>query len=280
MVTLGGAYREIRAKLRAAGVEDAAYDALCLCMAVGETDPRVFPETPLSPDGASRLEAMCADRARRRPLQYILGEWDFLDFTLRVGEGVLIPRDDTEVTALTASRLTRRAGPGASVLDLCAGTGAIAIAVARLVRGARVTAVEKYDGAMRYLRENAAALAPQVRAVQADVFGFEKTLAPASLDVIVSNPPYVTAAEMEHLAPELAFEPRTALEAPDEGLAFYRHIARAYRFALKAGGALVFEIGDTQEEAVRGILAENGYRGLDVLPDAEERPRCAVGFAP
>lgn len=279
-MTLGGAYREARARLRAAGVEDAAYDALCLCMAACGSDPRVFPETQLAPETAARLEAMCADRARRRPLQYILGKWDFLDFTLCVGEGVLIPRADTEVTALTAARLARQAGPGASVLDLCAGTGAVAIAAARRAPEAQVTAVEKYDGAMRFLRENIAALAPRVRAVQADVFGFETTLGPASLDVIASNPPYVTAGEMKTLAPELSFEPRTALEAPDEGLAFYRHIARAYRFALKAGGALVFEIGDTQEEAVRGILALNGYVRTDVLPDAEGRPRCAIGFAP
>lgn len=279
-MTLGEAYRRMRAELRAAGVEDADFDALCLCRAAAGSDPRVASDAPLAKDEATRLKIMCADRARRRPLQYILGEWDFLDFTLRVGEGVLIPRADTEVTALEAARLARLAGARAKALDLCAGSGAIAIAVARHAPDANVCAVEKYDGALRWLRENVAALAPRVRAVQADVFGFERRLAPASVDVIVSNPPYVTADEMKELAPELLFEPRTALEAPDEGLAFYRYIAREYRFALKPGGALVFEIGDTQEKAVRAILEENGYARCAVFPDAEGRPRCARGFAP
>ena len=280
MVTLGDAYRAARAQLREAGVEDAAFDAQCLCRAVSGRDPRALPDFELTEEQEETLRAMCADRARRRPLQYILGEWDFLDFTLRVGEGVLIPRSDTEVTALEAARLAGAAPGEPVVLDLCAGSGAIAAAVARHVPRAHVTAVEKYDDAMRWLRENLAVLAPHARAVQADVFGFEHTLAPASADVIVSNPPYVTEEEMRTLEPELAFEPRTALEAPDEGLQFYRHIARAYRAALKPGGALVFEVGDTQGQAVRAILTENGFSDISVLPDAEGRDRCVRGIAP
>lgn len=280
MVTLGDAYRAARAQLREAGVEDAAFDAQCLCRAVSGRDPRALPDYELTQAQEETFRAMCADRARRRPLQYILGEWDFLDFTLRVGEGVLIPRSDTEVTALEAARLAGAAPGEPVVLDLCAGSGAIAAAVARRVPRAHVTAVEKYDDAMRWLRENLAALAPHARAVQADVFGFEHTLAPASADVIVSNPPYVTEEEMRTLEPELAFEPRTALEAPDEGLQFYRHIARAYRAALKPGGALVFEVGDTQGQAVRAILTENGFSDICVLPDAEGRDRCVRGIAP
>ena len=116
--------------------------------------------------------------------------------------------------------------------------------------------------------------------MQADVFGYENTLAPHSVDVIVSNPPYVTAQEYEALAPELRFEPREALVAPQQGLCFYRHIAPAYFPALKSGGALVFEIGAGQAQQVAAFCRAAGYAGISVRRDAAGLPRCVYAEKP
>lgn len=275
MVTAAEACRSARAALAAAGIEDAAFDAAQLVNTVLGRDCRACPDAPLDDAAAQTLAALVRRRAAHEPLQYLCGSWDFLDFTLRVGPGVLIPRADTECVCEAAIAAARAAQPGAAVLDLCSGSGAIAIGAARAVPAADVTAVELSAAALPYLRANTAALAPRVRCVQADVFGFEKALAPRSVDVLVCNPPYIAAAEMETLAPELSFEPRMALVAADNGLAFYRYIAQNYRPALKAGAAVVFEIGSAQGDAVRGILAQNGFADIAVLPDAAGLPRCA-----
>lgn len=167
-----------------------------------------------------------------------------------------------------------------AALDLCAGTGVLAIAMARSVPAAQVAAVEKSGAAFRYLQHNCAALAPRTVAVQADVFGYENVLAPQSVDVIVSNPPYVTAQEYEALAPELFFEPREALVAQQEGLCFYHHIAPAYFHALKSGGALVFETGSGQAQHVAALCTAAGYTGVSVRCDAAGLPRCVYAEKP
>lgn len=276
MVTLGQAWRDGKALLAKAGIENAAFDARELCRTLCGADPVCFPYKPLTEPQQLQLERLYARRAQHEPLQYLLGEWDFLDFTVAVGPGVLIPRADTECVAQAAmAALGRAAARGtATGLDLCAGSGILAIAMARYVPAAQVTAVEKSSAAFEYLKQNCARLAPRIRAVQADVFGYEHKLAVESVDVVVSNPPYVTGEEYEALAPELRFEPREALCAEQQGLAFYRHIAPAYFPALRAGGTLVFEIGSTQAEAVCGLCHAAGYGQVSVQCDAAGLPRC------
>ena len=184
MVRLGALWRKAAALLEQAGVEDAAFDARELCRLCCKADPLLAPDSPVPEAAQQRLAQLCARRARHEPLQYLLGEWDFLDFTVEVGPGVLIPRADTECVAETAVAALKRAAarPGRedepAGLDLCAGTGVLAIALARGVPAARVTAVEKSGEAFSFLQRNCAALAPRVAAVQADVFGYENTLAP------------------------------------------------------------------------------------------------------
>lgn len=248
MVTL----RETARILQSAGCEDAAFDAKIL--------------HELAAGDAEKLAALTEKRAARYPLQYLCGEWDFLDFTLKVGEGVLIPRADTEIVCETAIAAARKKSAPV-VVDLCAGSGAIAIGIARAVSSAQVTAVELSADALPYLRANVAALAPKIDVQAADIFAWNKTLGAESVDVLVSNPPYITADEMRTLAPELSCEPRMALEAAQNGLAFYEHIAAAYRFAVRKQGSIVFEIGSTQGRAVSEILCRNGWHDVRVLPD-------------
>ena len=277
MVTARAAYLAARTRLAGAGVEDAAFDAAQLCRIAGAPDPLADPDAVLTAGQQRRLEALTARRAAREPLQYLAGEWDFLDFTLSVGPGVLIPRPDTECVAELAIAAARRR-PRPRVLDLCSGTGALALAVALHVPGAAVTALEVSGAAFAYLERNNARYQGPLRLVQADVFTW--TPGQAAWDVVVSNPPYVTEAEYRTLAPELLAEPKLALTAPQEGLAFYRHIAPAYRPALRPGGALVLEIGDTQGPAVAAICRAAGYADVRVHRDLAGNPRAVTACKP
>ena len=167
--------------------------------------------------------------------------------------------------------------PAPRVLDLCAGSGAIGLAVKQMRPDARVTLVERSQAALRYCRENAG---QRARVLEADVFGCERALQAEHFDCIVANPPYVTEAEYARLEPELLFEPREALVARDEGLAFYAYIAPCYRDRLVPGGALVFEIGATQRAAVQAILARSGYEKIDGERDLGGNDRCVWGRRP
>ena len=183
-----------------------------------------------------------------------------MDFELAVGEGVLCPRSDTEIVCEAAAE-TLRGKQCPAVLDLCAGSGCLGIGLRRFCPDAQVTALEKSPEALYYLRQNAekallekGIAAPAVQVREGDVFAFQAQLAPESLDLIVSNPPYLTAEEMRHLQPEVAKEPAMALDGGEDGGVFYRHIAAAYGEKLKKGGWMVLEIGCAQQAQLREIL--------------------------
>lgn len=255
------ALQAVRTALETAGVPDAAFDARELYrLAVGR-DPRLD-NTPLPPDKAAALAAFANRRAGREPLQYILGEWDFLDFTLQVGPGVLCPRADTEVVCEAAVELLQKAGdPAPVVLDLCAGTGCLGLGVKRFVPGARVTCWEKSQEALAYLRRNARQALPgaEVAVREGDVLTGWQDLPPESVDLILSNPPYLTGAEMRDLMPETAREPAMALDGGADGLAFYRCLTGPWQQVLRPGGWLVLEIGYAQRQAVLDLGARNGW---------------------
>ena len=146
------------------------------------------------------------------------------------------------------------------MLDLCAGTGCLGLGVKRFCPDAAVTSLEKSPDALVYLKRNARLPGGlEITPVEGDLFTYWQTLPEGQLDLIVSNPPYLTAAEMAQLQPEVAKEPAMALAAGEDGLAFYRTIAEDYQQALRPGGALALEIGWQQREAVTTLLAENGW---------------------
>ena len=279
------AFDSVRRRLEAAGVEDAAFDAGVLVETQAGEGWR-WQDPDLDETALARLEELAARRAAREPLQYILGRWPFLDFELAVGPGVLCPRADTELLAEEgAKRLAGKSSP--AVLDLCAGSGCVGLGVKRLCPAARVTCLEKSPDAFRYLERNAASALPgfdgtrpAVTCVQGDVFEYQRRLAPESLDLILSNPPYVTDEEMERLDPEVRREPAMALRADREGLAFYEHIAPAYLPALRPGGWLAVEIGWQQGAAVQAIFRAAGYEAVACIPDLEGRDRVVAGQKP
>lgn len=251
---MNAAFQRLCARLAAAGVPDARFDAAQLYRFVTGRDPRLD-DGPTAAE-AERLEALAARRAAREPLQYLLGEWDFFGLTLRVGPGVLCPRADSEVVCEAAAELLRGCAAPV-VLDLCAGSGCLGLGVACACPGAQVTCVEKSPEAWVYLTANTADTA--VRAVQDDVYTYYKRLAAGSVDLIVCNPPYLTAAEMAARMPETAREPALALDGGPDGLDFYRLLTARYRDALRPGGWLVLEIGWAQAGAVLALGRENGW---------------------
>lgn len=274
------ALREVEARLTAAGCPDADFDAGELFRLVTGQDARLA-DRPLTAEQAAKLEALTARRATREPLQYLCGSWPFLDFELAVGPGVLCPRADTEVVAEAAAQML--AGVQApKVLDLCAGTGCLGLGVKRFCPEADVTCVEKSPEAFRYLKKNAASALKQgtARAVEGDLFTYWKGLPEGELDLIVSNPPYLTAAEMQQLQPEVAREPAMALEAGEDGLVFYRALAEHYQNALRPGGALALEIGWQQREAVTALLEANGWADIACRKDFGGNDRCVTARRP
>ena len=276
------AVREVEQRLTAAGCPDADFDARELFRLATGRDVRLS-DRPLTAEQAAALEVLCTRRAAREPLQYLCGSWSFLDFELAVGPGVLCPRADTEVVAQAAAEtLAGIASP--RVLDLCAGTGCLGLGVKRFCPDAQVTCVEKSPEAFRYLEQNVhtalPGAAPAVQAVQGDLFTYWQSLPEGQLDLIVSNPPYLTAEEMQHLQPEVAQEPAMALEAGDDGLVFYRALAQHYRDALRPGGALVLEIGWQQRQAVMELLAGNGWADIECRRDYGGNDRCIIAHRP
>ena len=246
---MNAAYQKLCARLMMAGVPDARFDAAQLYTFVTGRDHRL--DDGPTAEEASRLQVLAERRAGREPLQYLLGEWDFLDFTLKVGRGVLCPRADSEVVCETAIELLKDS-EAPVVYDLCAGTGCLGLGIARAVPSAKVTCVELSHDAWPYLTANVAALGGKnTKAERGDVTTYStqhRCEEPA--DLIISNPPYLTAKEMRSLMPETAKEPAMALDGGADGLDFYRLLLRQYKDVVRPGGWMVLEIGYTQAEDV------------------------------
>ncbi|MBR2029189.1 MAG: peptide chain release factor N(5)-glutamine methyltransferase [Oscillospiraceae bacterium] len=226
-------------------------------------------------EDAKRLMDYAQQRREGYPLQYILGRWYFFDMELFVGEGVLVPRQDTE-TVCEAAFEAVDSTEKPKVLDLCSGSGCIALAVKKYCPHADVTAVEKSDEAYKYLVKNIGYTSLDVTPLQADVLALDKQLEKNSIDVIVSNPPYIHPDLRGRLQTEVNHEPEMALFAEEDGLLFYRHIAQEYKAVLKDKGYLVFEYGFDQQTAVRNILVQAGYNIIKEIIDFGGNPRGVV----
>ena len=212
------------------------------------------------------------------PIAYILGQWEFYGLPMLVSPKVLIPRDDTCAVAELAIRQALFLDKDPRILDLCCGSGCIGLAVASRVRDAKVTLADVSLEALAVAKENAALnkLTGRVRCVQADA------LKPAfpflgKFDLIVSNPPYITAREMLELPVSVKdYEPHLALCGGEDGLDFYRAIVKNFAPALKPGGYLCFEFGMGQGDDVCRILEMNGYTILERTRDYNSRERAVL----
>jgi release factor glutamine methyltransferase len=264
-------------ELARAGCPSPRVDAewlLAQVLGVKRTDLHANGDKPLEPREERRFRELVARRARREPLAYVLGEWGFRGLTLKVDSRVLVPRPETEAgVERCLDLIAELAEP--RVLDVGVGSGAIALALADEHPGASVVATDNSEGALAVAAENRmrAGLDERVELVQGELFAGQQ----GPFDLIVSNPPYVEADELEGLEPEVArHEPREALVASGATEA----IAEGAISRLAPGGVVVLEVGDGQAGAVARLLASLGYEDISIGQDLAERERIVDGRAP
>ncbi len=251
-----------------------------LCHVTGKTQEEILAQREMYADG-SVCDAMQAavDRILSgEPLAYVLGEWEFYGLPLYVDKNVLIPRDDTCAVAALAIRQALFLDQDPRILDLCTGSGCIGLAVASRVKDARVTLADISREALAVAKRNIVRhhLSARVSCVQADAMGKAAPFL-GKFDMIISNPPYITTEEMGVLQPSVKdFEPHLALHGGEDGLDFYRSIAKHYAAALKPGGYLCLEFGMGQGNDVCRILAENGYTILERTRDYNDVERAVM----
>ena len=275
-------YRDVRARLVGAAIEAAACEALLIIehyCGLAKTELLVHgDERVVTSAEAEAVLSAVRRRARHYPLQYILGKWQFMDLTLLVGEGVLIPREDTEVL-VNAAAAALGCGNGLYGVDLCAGTGAVGLSLSRLCPGVRITAVELHSAAYDYLTKNISRYPKcMVQPLRGDVLSPELARCFDRLDFIVSNPPYIASCELPELQAEVRLEPQTALSGGSDGLDFYRAIAKLWVPRLKAGGIIALETGDTQAAQVIRLLEGAGTTGCTIHKDFSGLDRVITGI--
>lgn len=276
-------------KLEHAQVPDAALDAryllleafhLTLASFLAEKQRELL-DTSQTREKKRVYEALIEKRARRVPLQHLMGVQEFMGYEFLVNEHVLIPRQDTETLVELVLEECER--PGLRVLDMCAGSGCIGIALALMGSCREVTAVDVSRDALQVIRRNAAKLLAGYKGtfniVESDMF--EDLGNNRRFDLIVSNPPYIPSRIIGELEPEVRdFEPRLALDGAEDGLEFYRILAQKCREYLEPGGRVYMEIGYDQAGYVEKLFAENGYVGIRTVKDLAGQDRVTRAVRP
>ncbi|MEY3276291.1 MAG: hypothetical protein RL153_1558 [Verrucomicrobiota bacterium] len=275
--------RSAAQRLAAAGVESAELDVgLLLEHATGIPRLRrmALGDDAVAADAARRFEDAVTRRAARAPLQHIVGRASFLGLELDVDGRVLVPRPETEQLVLQASAcIAGRTTP--RILDLGTGSGCIALALARLHPGAEVVAMDVSEAALAVARGNARinGLDGRVRWLRGDAFGSEGWAGTGlgSLDLVVSNPPYIPSGDIATLEPEVReHDPRLALDGGEDGLGPYRSLAAHAWKGLAAGGWLALEFGDGQGEALLSLLGGGPWEGARLGKDLSGRDRVLI----
>lgn len=276
---------KMAASLAAAGVEDSVFTARTLLLNICNITLEEWiwkKSEPASLETAAHLEEMVERRVAGEPLQYLLGEWDFYGNTFSVGAGVLIPRADTEVL-IDAVKNQYTARSPLKIVDLCSGTGVIGLTLAKEFPESQVWLLEKSSEAMAYLLENQNRQSEnrtRTNALLQDVLKTEEIstlFKKNSLDIVVSNPPYLTGRDMDELQKEVQFEPSMALYGGEDGLLFYQKITQIWREFLIVGGRIYYEVGIYQAKPVMEILQTAGFEEITSFSDIQGIERVVSG---
>ena len=256
-------------KLKASENEDYEFDTLCIFQDIlHDKYPMFKPNEEVDGEAEKTILDLTERRSKGYPLQYLLGEWEFYGYPFRLDENVLIPRPDTETLIENVKEICRRNGlKSPKIADLCSGSGCIAITLKKELPSAEVWAVELSDGALGIIKENAALNNADIHIIKGDVLKKETADKFSSFDIIVSNPPYVTAKEMAELQREVRYEPEMALYGGEDGLDFYRTMTAVWRDSLVGNGWLLYEYGDGQHSDVENILMENNFDNITMTRD-------------
>jgi release factor glutamine methyltransferase len=260
--------------LKLANVRDARYDAgqlLAFVLGIGRLALLADIGREIEKPVITRFFTLVTRRAAREPLQYILGSQEFMGYTFKVTPAVLIPRCDTETVCSQA--LLRMHGDE-RVLDLCTGSGALAIAIKKRMPYASITASDLSGDALSLARENAEQLSTVIEFLEGDLFA---PLTGRIFEIIVCNPPYIPECSLGTLQEELKYEPHMSLFSGADGMDFYRRISREAADYLVPGGHLVLEIGDGQADAVIALMSER-FMEITLYDDLSGLKRTAAGI--
>lgn len=260
--------------LEAAGIADSQVDSWLLAEFVfGITRAKYYANMQMTVDGksAEKYNELVNQRAGHIPLQHLVGTQEFMGFTFKVNENVLIPRQDTE---LLVENVADCLGNGErTVLDMCTGSGCIAVSIDRLSKDSKVTAVDISEKALEVAQENNRFNNANVTFIQSDLF----TNVTGRYDIIVSNPPYIRTDEIPKLMEEVkSHEPVMALDGMEDGLYFYKKICNEASDYLNDNGKIFFEIGYDQGDDVSEILRQNRFCNIEVLKDLSGNDRVVI----
>ena len=257
--------------------DNARFEAELMVMSVMEMDRTrlvLNGKLPVMPQHTYRMNKMIERRKKGEPLQYILGETEFMSLDFFVREGVLIPRSDTEILVETV--IDKIGDKKTTVADICTGSGCIGISIAHYKKNTDVELFDISDIALETAEKNIKRnnMSDRVKSYKMDILNeYPKK----KYDVVVSNPPYIVKAVIETLQTEVKdYEPRIALDGGEDGLVFYRRIAETAHNFLKKGGLLAFEIGYNQGESVRGLM-QNDFYDTEVIKDLNDNDRVVIG---
>ena len=282
MVTIGELYANVKSMLKKVDIDTYRFESKCIMEHAFKIE---LPRLLLNADSAAPDEivkfvhSMVNKRSTGYPLQYILGEWVFYGLPFKVGEGVLIPRPDTETiidTVLKKYNADKNSSP--RIADLCSGSGCIAVTLKKEIPDAHVTAIEVSDTALEYLKENAELNGADIEIIKGDVLDESLAEKLEQFDIIVSNPPYLSKNDMDNLQTEVSFEPQSALDGGQDGLEYYRKMTSIWKNKIKPGGLFFYEIGIGQGEEVKEIFLENGFENTEFSRDTADIIRIVSAY--
>lgn len=277
-MTLLGAKKMAVKVLSDAGIEDSTFEAEQLIMhalGISLSKLRLRYNDELDETAKEKIFSLVNRRAERYPLQYIIGEWEFYSLQFKVSEDVLIPRADTELLVDTALEYIGGA-TNIKIIDLCSGSGCVAIAIAANTKDCDITAAEKYPATLELLKENIELNKVKVTPLLCDVLEEPQ----GEYDLIVSNPPYIKTEVIDTLEKEVLAEPRVALDGGADGLLFYKAIVERWLPHLKSGGALIVEIGYDQADEVITLFNNAGLQNVECKTDINGNQRVIIGTLP
>lgn len=259
-------------------VKNEANILLEFCLKLDFTELFLQRERILTEKEFKFLENAVSLRESGVPVQYILGSWEFMNMDLKVGEGVLIPREDTAVLVQTVIK-NANFSKKFNLIDLCSGTGCVALALEKNLKDFnQIYALEYSEKAFEYLNENIKNLQSRVKAIKGNIFEDYKLFEDDYFNCIVSNPPYIKTADVKTLDREVLHEPKMALDGGESGLDFYLGICKLWACKIKTGGILAFEIGQGMHDDVAEIMKNSGFEKISFSEDINGIIRCVMGL--
>ena len=280
-ITYNDLYLDVRQRLRESGVEASTLEARELvCFGTGKSREELQRDSRLyaSPEREAQVRRLVERRMAGEPVAYLIGEWEFYGLPLDISQDVLIPRADTEVLAEQAIAYIQQLGE-CRVLDLCAGSGCVGLAIAAQAPQARVVLGEIDDSALKICRQNIRrnSLSARVTPIQMDARE-KPARSLGEFQCIISNPPYIPTGDIAGLEPSVRdYEPHMALDGGADGMDFYRSIAEQWKEALTPGGRIYFEVGIGQADAVLRLMRSQGFGDLQIIKDHHKIPRVVLG---